>query len=161
MHNFTSPARAPFVSVKPIEQVAVGDITRWAPEGADCAVTEVTAADFAVVYQGKTFRYFKGSRAVVVALAPVPAAPPAVPTGFKYTTSGLTPQARVVLKHMARAGSITQREALVDHSVQSLTKRISEINGIGIKVTLDRKKHPVTGQRYARYSLVNPHLVAL
>lgn len=80
---------------------------------------------------------------------------------FKYSTSGLTPQAKTVLRHMAVAGSITQREAMVDHSIQSLTRRITEIKDNAITVIVERKKHPITGQRYARYSLVNPQLVAL
>ena len=33
----------------------------------------------------------------------------------------------LILNHMKRTGSITQREALIDYSVQSLTKRISEL----------------------------------
>ena len=37
----------------------------------------------------------------------------------------LTPQAQTVLKHLNEAGTITQREALLDHSVQSLTRRIT------------------------------------
>jgi predicted RecB family endonuclease len=78
-----------------------------------------------------------------------------------YHTSSLTPQALTVLKHMAKAGSITQREAIVDHSVQSLTKRISEITYWGISVNKEARKHPITGQRYMRYSLARPDLVAL
>ena len=78
-----------------------------------------------------------------------------------YSTFTLSPQALVVLHHMARTGSITQREALADHSVQSLTRRISEINGAGIRVNTERKKHPLTKQRYARYSLEHPDSVAL
>lgn len=64
----------------------------------------------------------------------------------------LTPQARTVLTHLSNAGTITQREALLDHSVQSLTRRITEINDAGFKVDAVWKKHPVTGQRYTRYS---------
>ena len=79
----------------------------------------------------------------------------------QYSTASLTPQAIVVLKHMAVAGSITQREAMIDHSVQSLTRRITEIKDNYIPVKVEHKKHPMTGQRYARYSLVSPELVAL
>lgn len=65
----------------------------------------------------------------------------------------LTPQAHTVYKHMRDAGSITQREAILDHSVQSLTRRITEIQDKGIPVIREDRKHPITGQRYARYSL--------
>lgn len=65
----------------------------------------------------------------------------------------LTPQARTVLSHLNRTGSITAREALLDHSVQSLTKRIHELREWGAEITTERKRHPVTKQRYARYVL--------
>lgn len=58
-----------------------------------------------------------------------------------------------ILNHIRRAGSISQREALIDHGIQSLTKRISELRIAGYKIKTIHKKHPVTGQRYARYSL--------
>ena len=70
-----------------------------------------------------------------------------------YSRSLLTPQACLVLAHMEHAGSITQREAMLDHSIQSLTRRITELNVNGFRVNREDKKHPLTGQRYARYSL--------
>lgn len=78
-----------------------------------------------------------------------------------YTLDALTAQAKLIVKHMAKAGSITLREALADHSIQSLTRRITEIKAEGIAVHTVRSKHPITGQRYSRYSLVKPQLVAL
>lgn len=68
-------------------------------------------------------------------------------------SNNLTPQATTVLRHIRRAGSITQREALVDHSVQSLTRRITELRDAGIPIKRELRHHPLTGQRYARYSL--------
>ena len=65
--------------------------------------------------------------------------------------SALTPQAYTVLNHIQNAGSITQREALMDHSIQCLTKRIQELRDHGYRVKTTFKKHPITGQRYARY----------
>ena len=65
--------------------------------------------------------------------------------------SQLSPQNLTVLRHQKRTGSITQREALMDHSVQSLTKRISELRQAGYKIIKEQKRHPITGQRYARY----------
>lgn len=67
--------------------------------------------------------------------------------------ASLTPQSQVVLRHLDNAGTITQREALLDHSVQSLTRRITEIRDAGFKVLGMWKKHPLTNQRYMRYSL--------
>lgn len=63
----------------------------------------------------------------------------------------LTNQARIVLNHIKLAGSITQREAIQDHSVQSLTKRISELRSAGHDIKTTFKRHPITKQRYARY----------
>lgn len=66
----------------------------------------------------------------------------------------VTPQAKTIVRHMADAGSITQREALVDYSVQSLTRRITELRDAGFSIVGTWKHHPVTNQRYMRYSLV-------
>ena len=63
----------------------------------------------------------------------------------------MTPQAHVVLRHIERTGSITQREAIMDHSIQCLTKRIQELRDFGYNIKTINKKHPVTKQRYARY----------
>lgn len=62
-------------------------------------------------------------------------------------------QNEIILNHIRRAKSISQREALIDHGIQSLTKRISELRGMGYNIKTVHKKHPITGQRYARYSL--------
>ena len=58
-----------------------------------------------------------------------------------------------VMKHLEKVGSITVREAMVDYSIQSLTKRISNLRGIGHNIISERKKHKITGQTYVRYSL--------
>lgn len=68
-------------------------------------------------------------------------------------TKDLTPQASLVLHHLRTAGSITQREAILDHSVQSLTRRITEIKEAGFEVLREDRRHPLTDQRYARYVL--------
>lgn len=65
----------------------------------------------------------------------------------------LTPQARTVLRHLEKAGRITSREALLDHSVQSLTARIAELRRLGFMVSRKFRQHPVSGQRYAVYRL--------
>jgi hypothetical protein len=66
----------------------------------------------------------------------------------------LTPQARKVLQHLSNTGTITQREAMLDYSVQSLTRRITELRDAGFNILGKWKYHPTTGQRYTRYSLV-------
>lgn len=65
----------------------------------------------------------------------------------------MKPQTKLVLDHIQRTGSITQREAIMDHSVQSLTKRVAELRDLGYDIKSEFKKHPLTGQRYARYTL--------
>ena len=62
-------------------------------------------------------------------------------------------QNQILLAHFKKAKTISMREALVDYSIQSLTKRISELRDMGYNIETQHKKHPVTGQRYARYVL--------
>lgn len=65
----------------------------------------------------------------------------------------LSPQAKTVLKHILKAGSITLREAMMDHSVQSLPRRIKDLREAGYNIVGSWKLHPITGQRYMRYAL--------
>lgn len=58
-----------------------------------------------------------------------------------------------ILKHLRKAGSITVREALIEYSIQSLTKRISELRQDGFNIAGTVKTHPVTKQTYTRYTL--------
>lgn len=58
-----------------------------------------------------------------------------------------------ILKHLRKAGSITVREAMVEYSISSLTKRISELREAGHNIQSEVKAHPVTGQQYTRYHL--------
>jgi hypothetical protein len=60
-------------------------------------------------------------------------------------------QLDILAHHFHRNGSISQREALIEYSIQSLTKRISELRGEGFDIVTVFKRNPVTGQRYARY----------
>jgi hypothetical protein len=62
-------------------------------------------------------------------------------------------QNETIIKHLKKAKSISQREALADYSIQSLTKRISELRSMGYRIKTVHKLHPVTGQRYARYTM--------
>lgn len=58
-----------------------------------------------------------------------------------------------ILKHLKKAGSITVREAMVEYSIQSLTKRISELRDRGHNIVSTVKHHPVSDQTYTRYTL--------
>lgn len=62
-----------------------------------------------------------------------------------------------ILKHLETVGSITVREAMVEYSIASLTKRISELREAGYEIISDRKAHKITGQEYVRYSLKSDH----
>jgi len=62
-------------------------------------------------------------------------------------------QNQIILKHLNKAGSITVREAIVEYSIQSLTKRIQELRESGNHIVSHVKYHPVTGQKYVRYTL--------
>lgn len=58
-----------------------------------------------------------------------------------------------ILKHLRKAGSITVREAMIEYSIASLTKRVHELRANGFDIVSNVKHHPVTGQRYVRYTL--------
>lgn len=66
--------------------------------------------------------------------------------------TGMT-QNQIIMKHLLRAGSITVREAMVEYSIQSLTKRIQELREDDIEIVSVTKYHPVTRQKYVRYHL--------
>jgi hypothetical protein len=65
-------------------------------------------------------------------------------------------QVQKLIDHLYNTGSITQREALMDYSIQSLTRRIVDIRNKGYNVKSEQRHHPVTGQRYVRYTLGSP-----
>jgi hypothetical protein len=58
-----------------------------------------------------------------------------------------------IMKHLIKAGSITVREAMVEYSVSSLPKRIQELRELGNEIISNIKFHPITGQKYTRYTL--------
>jgi hypothetical protein len=69
----------------------------------------------------------------------------------EFQTLDLTPQNKTLVTHFRRAGRITQRQAIMDYSIQSLTKRMAELRQMGLDVQSNFKNHPVTGQRYCEY----------
>jgi biotin operon repressor len=62
-------------------------------------------------------------------------------------------QNQILLRHFKKTKSISQREALLDYSIQCLSKRIQELRDAGYTIETQHKRHPTTGQRYARYVL--------
>lgn len=70
-------------------------------------------------------------------------------SGWKKRT-GMT-QNQKLISHFKKAGSITVREALIEYSIQSLTKRIQELRDDGYNIVSMVKRHPMTGQKYVRY----------
>jgi hypothetical protein len=65
-----------------------------------------------------------------------------------------TTQYTKILKHLKVTKGLTQREALLDYSIQSFTARISELRKLGYNIDGVKSRHPVSGQRYTRYVLV-------
>ena len=59
-----------------------------------------------------------------------------------------------ILKHLRTTKGITVREAMIEYHISSLTKRIHELRGLGYDIVSTRKGHPVTGQKYVRYTLI-------
>lgn len=65
----------------------------------------------------------------------------------------MSPQARTVLYHLNREGSISPLEAAAVHSVHRLAARILELRKQGFHVVTDLRRD-YEGHRYARYSLI-------
>jgi hypothetical protein len=63
-------------------------------------------------------------------------------------------QHTLILQHLRATKGLTVREALIDYSIQSFTKRISELRKLGYAIEGIKGKHPVSGQRYTRYVLI-------
>jgi hypothetical protein len=59
-----------------------------------------------------------------------------------------------ILAHLRATKGLTLREAMLDYSIQSFTKRISELRKSGYRIDGVKGKHPVTGQNYTRYVLI-------
>ena len=63
-------------------------------------------------------------------------------------------QHQTIIKHLRATKGLTVREAMIDYSIQSFTKRISELRKMGYDIQGVKSKHPITGQRYTRYVLI-------
>ena len=72
----------------------------------------------------------------------------------------MKPQLKTILKHLNTTGSITNREAIVDYNIMSLSRRISDLEeDYGVQFKRELKAHPVTGQRYMRYHVLTKDIV--
>jgi hypothetical protein len=71
-----------------------------------------------------------------------------------------TKQLDTIMKHLQTVGSITNREAIVEYNIMSLPRRILDLKELGVQFNVVNKTHPVTGQRYVRYHLINEHNAA-
>ena len=60
-----------------------------------------------------------------------------------------------ILHHLRTTKGITVREAMIEYHISSLTKRIHELRELGYDILSTVKRHPVTGQRYTRYTLLS------
>ncbi|WP_095210291.1 helix-turn-helix domain-containing protein [Endozoicomonas ascidiicola] len=72
---------------------------------------------------------------------------------MKPYMKNLTPQCYVILNHLKKGRTLTQRSALMDFGVMALPRRISDLKEAGYTVHSVMEKNTLTGQRYARYSL--------
>ena len=72
----------------------------------------------------------------------------------------MKPQLKTILKHLNTTGSITNREAIVDYNIMSLSRRIRDLEeDWGVQFKRELKAHPVTGQRYMRYHVLTKDIV--
>ena len=72
----------------------------------------------------------------------------------------MKPQLKTILKHLNTTGSITNREAIVDYNIMSLSRRIRDLEeDWGVQFKREMKAHPVTGQRYMRYHVLTKEIV--
>lgn len=65
----------------------------------------------------------------------------------------MTPQCALILQHLRKGHTITQRSALIDFGIAALPRRIADLKEQGYPVESVIEHNKLTGQRYARYSL--------
>ena len=64
-------------------------------------------------------------------------------------------QVEMILDHMTKRGSITQRDAYIDYGVSSFFRRLTDIEEMGYQLDRVIKRHPITGQQYTSVSLAH------
>lgn len=71
---------------------------------------------------------------------------------MKQNQTPISNQASIVINHIRKAGSITRREAWVDHGIANLTAVMSSVRK-NHDVVMTRRLHPVTLSKYAEYTI--------
>lgn len=66
----------------------------------------------------------------------------------------MTPETSRLLKYLRKQGSVSSREAMLDLNIGSTTKAVHRLRVAGFDVQTHARTHPVTGQSYARYYLI-------
>ena len=67
----------------------------------------------------------------------------------------MTPETSRLLKYLRKQGSVSSREAMLDLNIGSTTKAVHRPYRVaGFDVQTHARTHPVTGQSYARYYLI-------
>jgi len=66
----------------------------------------------------------------------------------------MSPETSRLLKFMRKQGSVSAREAMLDLNIGSATKAVHRLREAGFDVQTHTRTHPVTGQSYARYYLI-------
>ncbi|MWK59816.1 hypothetical protein GO594_27840 [Pseudomonas otitidis] len=66
----------------------------------------------------------------------------------------LSPQCELILYHLRKGHTITQRSALMDFGIAALPRRIADLKEFGHEIESIREENKFTGQRYVRYRLV-------
>jgi hypothetical protein len=63
-------------------------------------------------------------------------------------------QAQIILRHIKSLGSISPQEAFRDYQITRLAARILDLKKAGYRIETEMREHPLTGTRYARYTLM-------
>ena len=63
-------------------------------------------------------------------------------------------QAQTILRHIKSLGSISPQEAYRDYQITRLAARIFDLKEAGNRIETEMREHPLTGTRYARYTLM-------
>lgn len=62
-------------------------------------------------------------------------------------------QVNTIRKELLKSNSISQRSALMDFGIMALPRRIADLKETGFPVKTEIKHNPMTGQRYASYTM--------
>lgn len=133
-----------------IVKTTLGTIEAFGNRGAlaiGVVVSDGSSRKLSALYKGQVDELIAGLQAARDVVFGAPAVESkAVPS--------MSPQAKLVLKHLQQKGSITNVEANAVHKVRALPRRIADLKANGYQIDREFNKD-LTGQRYVRYSLVS------